>query len=225
MCTSDYVYALWAPIAMMVAAVYLGTSTNCFGEKDCIGPHYKFNYGFAQYGPLIAVPVLVIRLILLPFGKLQEAGVLGKSWCQCFVGTFCVWAVLCGLRYACYAYYMGPSNLFSDHIFLACSIVALLQMEIVIALWAKASEFPMWRWVPSFVLAWGITLRIGVLAYNTSRFYHTPSQSWLSIALGVPLMSSIAFWWTQHIRGVSGGAGSFDGLAKHWGYNQKLLDA
>jgi len=225
MCTGDYVHGLWAPIALLVAAVYLGTSTNCFGETDCIGPHYKFNYDFAQFGPLIAVPVLILRLILLPFGKLKEEGIVGKSWCQCVFGTLAVWVVLCGLRYGLYVYYMGPSNMFSDHIFLACNIVALLQMEIVIALWAKDSDFPMWRWAPSLVLAWGLTLRLGLLAFNTSRFYHTPLQSWLSLALGVPLMSTIAFWWTQHIRNVSGGVANFDGLAKHWGYNQKLLDA
>jgi hypothetical protein len=88
------------------------------------------------------------------------------------------------------------------------SVIPLLQMEIGISYWAYCSPYfwiltgRKWYKHPCLVLAvaWILLLFLLHEAFLTAHYFHTPLQSWLAFAVGVPVYSGIAFYGLSKLK-------------------------
>ena len=182
--TTTIRFASWTITSAFAACVLFSAARSCAGEAACPRPSSDADVVFAAAGECVAVPIVCLRLILLPDSSAPSLEATAVAWMG--VGV---------LRAAIYiALTMLHNYSISNHVFLAASIVALLRTEAV----AIASAPAQW---PKRLLCGGALgttlLYIFFVVCNTALYFHTPWQSCMGLLVGSVLFEGVVEAWMQ----------------------------
>jgi hypothetical protein len=209
-CSKAYGVGFWLPLVVVgssILAGYVGcvcksavihVCTLSAPKPDIVNAYFQFVY--SHLGVLVVAPALLVRWSYLPFTKLKELQLVSKDvndW-----GTLCFYAVMAVARLMLLLLHHHMTSLqsfdISDEIILDSCVVAILQVELVLVLWARrASKDSLWA---PFALIWILFALLLHSSFNTARYYHTHHATLWGL-IGVPIFSAPAFLWLRHIKG------------------------
>jgi len=193
------------PLSLMAMTLIWATARK--GGPGAGHPHLFigiqwFDFLLRWCGNLLCLPVLLSRL--WAFGPkpefLQEKHGSRISWVPSswVFGPLVVWLVMWAFRLIGLLLVHPYNYNFSDHIFLLMSMVAMIQMELILASVAVASGGGQsCGGCTVMAVAWLLLLLIFWEAFNTARYFHSAAAAWGAFGAGSLFFLPPVIWWFQ----------------------------
>lgn len=158
------------------------------------------NKAFASVGPCFVLFVMVPRCswllpdltnVLRPGGHGSQFSFLPKGW---VTGAFTVVLVITVVRLILFVSIHPFHDYISDHICLAMSIIAAMQMEIAVGhvAWKRTNST---AGVVVLALAWFVILLLALNSWVTAMYYHTVLATWVGFFSSAAIFGGIVVWW------------------------------
>jgi len=191
------------PLAFMVLTLILATAL----PGDAVRKQPQLFIGIIcfdllvkWFGNLLCLPVLVYRVYVFwpkpDFLTMKHGSRISwvpSSW---VFGPLVIWLVMGALRWIGFLLMHPYSDGFSDHVFLLMSMVAMIQMELILAHVAVASRGGQsCGGLKVIAIAWILLLLICWEAFNSARYFQfSTAATWIAFLAGLVFLPIVIKW-------------------------------
>lgn len=160
------------------------------------------------YGPFLPLFLFAVQWWFLSYDKLSERSVIRKEhgigWLpKCHArAALILWILIVIARIGLFLVIRGYHYYFSDHIFLICSLVGMIQMKLYVAHHDALKHGTSYGFgcVATMVVGWFLILILAREAFVTSKYYHTVEADWLAFICGTAIFGGASYWWICHLN-------------------------
>jgi hypothetical protein len=165
------------------------------------------DHTFRMTGPIFPFVLLAFHLLLLPFKQLVDEEVFERQEGKCLSSQVTGWTSemiawcfsIFFARLSLYSMMKRVNEYASDHVFLATSMIAQVQIILTVALHILHQRQLSGRAIMIVSLCITLLCMICLETFTTAKYYHTVQADFAGMATGFALFGTASFFWTKKV--------------------------